>query len=202
MAITLEQRGDGRGLMTGPARAEVLAAVRGALESTARHTLDSAGVTRRDSLWTADPRVLLTNPLSVAYGACGPMLLLNRVGPLPEVLVKWLLTQPLSVRSYLPGLYLGLAGIALFLLNLYAATGDAHFAELAVRGLDFDFAAGMVLCDALVPVSYLALNPPALPFVLAELTSLGLPPQVRDVISALRQGSPGEASAILARWQV
>ncbi|WP_214317769.1 lanthionine synthetase C family protein [Nonomuraea sediminis] len=112
MATLLEERRDG-------ARARLLAEVRDVLESTTRHTAGSADVGRRDRLWAADPRVLLTNPLSVAYGACGTMLFLNTVaGPLPERLVRWLLDQPLSTRSYPPGLFLGLGGIAWTLREL------------------------------------------------------------------------------------
>ncbi|WP_214317771.1 class III lanthionine synthetase LanKC N-terminal domain-containing protein [Nonomuraea sediminis] len=64
------------------------------------------------------------------------------------------------------------------------------------------YAAGMVLCDALVPVSFISLNPAALSPILEELVSLGLPPQVRDTIFALRQGAVAEASAILDAWRV
>ncbi|MFF0750952.1 lanthionine synthetase C family protein [Streptomyces sp. NPDC004267] len=76
---------------------------------------------RTDRLWPADYMVYATNPLSVAYGACGPALFLSAAGPrsggpqaggLPEEAAAWMLSLPLDNDTYPPGLYVGLAGIA------------------------------------------------------------------------------------------
>ncbi|MER6446517.1 lanthionine synthetase C family protein [Streptomyces venezuelae] len=87
----------------------------GGLADTLLRTYDSR---RGDRLWPADYTVFTTNPLSVAYGACGPALLLrSAAGPqgpaaLPAEVTSWMLGRPLGTDTYPPGLYLGLAGVA------------------------------------------------------------------------------------------
>ncbi|MER5411754.1 lanthionine synthetase C family protein [Streptomyces virginiae] len=88
----------------------------GGIADTLLRTYDGR---RTDRLWPADYTVFTTNPLSVAYGACGPALLLRTVtsaqGPavgLPAEVASWMLGQPLGTDTYPPGLYVGLAGIA------------------------------------------------------------------------------------------
>jgi len=83
------------------------------LSSLAEHMLASMDVARKDRLWPADAMVFQTNPLSVAYGGCGPALFIHDVlGELPIAARDWLLNQPVSVATYPPGLYSGIAGIA------------------------------------------------------------------------------------------
>ncbi len=75
--------------------------------------LDTSNTKRSDCLWPSDYKIFGTNPMSVAYGACGPALYLQRTGAkIPDKVDRWLCKQPLSAERYPPGLYLGLAGIA------------------------------------------------------------------------------------------
>jgi hypothetical protein len=97
---------------TPAARAAALAENLDGIASYLRHTADYE---RSDRLWPANFLVFSTNPLSVAYGACGPAMFLYRSGggrAMPPEVLRWLRNQSLSVERYPPGLYLGLAGIA------------------------------------------------------------------------------------------
>ncbi|HYR09513.1 MAG TPA: class III lanthionine synthetase LanKC [Longimicrobium sp.] len=79
----------------------------------ARHMVATADPARADRLWPADYTVFMSNPLSLAYGACGTALfLLDEAGGLPPELEAWILERPLSTTLYPPGLYTGLAGVA------------------------------------------------------------------------------------------
>jgi lantibiotic modifying enzyme len=85
------------------------------ISETAAYILATADYSRDDRLWPADARVFATNPLSVAYGACGPALFLDAAGHLTDNrrdVLDWMLAQPLSTATYPPGLYVGLAGVA------------------------------------------------------------------------------------------
>jgi lantibiotic modifying enzyme len=84
-------------------------------EEMVRYLVRTADYDRTDRLWPAHFLVFATNPLSLAYGACGPAMFLRssaHVSELPADVLTWMLKQPLSVESHPPGLYLGLAGIA------------------------------------------------------------------------------------------
>ena len=74
---------------------------------------------RKDRLFPAYATVFHTNPLSLAYGACGVAHAIHSMGrEVPERVVDWIL-QPTSDRAtYSPGLYSGLAGIAWTVLDL------------------------------------------------------------------------------------
>ncbi|MFY9823013.1 MAG: class III lanthionine synthetase LanKC [Thermoanaerobaculia bacterium] len=74
---------------------------------------------RKDRLFPAYAAVFDTNPLSLAYGACGVAHAIRAMGKeVPERVVDWIL-QPTSDRdTYPPGLYIGLAGIAWTVLDL------------------------------------------------------------------------------------
>lgn len=68
---------------------------------------------RKDRLFPGDPRLLRTNPLSIAYGACGIAFVLNRIqGYVPQEMINWILARRKTHQTYAPGLYVGLAGIA------------------------------------------------------------------------------------------
>jgi len=83
------------------------------LKQMARYILHTADYERSDRLWPADFLVFATNSLNVAHGACGPVLFLHDVlRETPAEVVAWMLKQPLSVDTYPPGLFYGLAGIA------------------------------------------------------------------------------------------
>jgi hypothetical protein len=107
--------------LTTPARevitGERLARLRERAEDTLRgisqYILATADPTRDDRLFPADPWVFETNPMSVAYGACGVAHVLRRVnGHVPPFVRGWLLRAPIVSSRFPPGLYLGQAGIA------------------------------------------------------------------------------------------
>ena len=82
----------------------------------ASYLIRTADYGRTDRLWPAHFLVFATNPLNLAYGACGPVMFLRssgRVRELPADVIAWMLKQPISVETYPPGLYVGLAGIAM-----------------------------------------------------------------------------------------
>jgi len=74
---------------------------------------------RSDRLFASDPD--LTNPLNISFGALGVLHVWQYIGePIPELWTQWVLQQyqKISQRSYPPGLYVGLSGIAWTLLEL------------------------------------------------------------------------------------
>jgi lanthionine synthetase-like protein/protein kinase-like protein len=82
---------------------------------------------RADRLFPADLMVFETNPLSIAYGACGVTYALHRItGQVAAPLRAWLLRQPFTGQELPPGLYTGQAGIAWVLDTL-------GYTELALR---------------------------------------------------------------------
>jgi Lanthionine synthetase C-like protein len=84
-----------------------------AISSLAQNMITTMDTSRRDRLWPADAMVFQTNPLNVAYGACGTALFLHSaLGELPPQARDWLLGQPVDLANYPPGLYSGIAGIA------------------------------------------------------------------------------------------
>ncbi|MFD5711915.1 class III lanthionine synthetase LanKC [Streptomyces pharetrae] len=92
----------------------LVAEVNRTLDGLAEGLLRTMDERRPDRLWPSDPMVFATNPLSVAYGACGPALLLRATsgGALPDEVVSWMLRRPVDTDTFPPGLFLGLAGIA------------------------------------------------------------------------------------------
>lgn len=89
------------------------------LEGMVSYVLAHTSPEREDRLFPADPAVFGTNPLSVAHGACGVALALQRItGSVPGNVVEWILRRDIGPASYPPGLYSGLAGIAWALLEL------------------------------------------------------------------------------------
>ena len=74
---------------------------------------------RADRLFPADPTVFDTNPLGVAYGACGVAYALHEVtGSVDPRVREWILRHEISAAALPPGLYVGMAGIAWTLLEL------------------------------------------------------------------------------------
>jgi hypothetical protein len=71
---------------------------------------------RDDCLWPSHFQVFSTNPMNVRYGATGTALFLNDTpGGVPPDAVAWMLDQPLDPVQHPPGLFTGLAGIAVAL---------------------------------------------------------------------------------------
>jgi serine/threonine protein kinase len=103
---------------------------------------------RQDRLWPADVMVFNTNPLSLAAGACGPLLFLAYTGhAIPPEVRRWLLARPLAVDTYPPGLYWGLAGVAYTLAELgfeaaaLKALDLANYSPLRFEGADMIYGA-------------------------------------------------------------
>jgi hypothetical protein len=84
-----------------------------------RYILSVASFDRHDRLFPSSPALFETNPLSVAFGACGVAHVLQRVaGECPRPVVKWIAKHRTDAGAYGPGLYSGLAGIAWTLHDL------------------------------------------------------------------------------------
>ena len=99
----------------------VSAEARRAIAETHAGVLDFLRATcelqRRDRLWPASPELYMTNPVSMQYGAIGPAwLLLQADGAVDPRILDWIeahaRAQPLP-----PGLYSGLGGLVLMLLQ-------------------------------------------------------------------------------------
>lgn len=85
----------------------------------ADYMMSTADFERADRLFPAHFQLFGTNPMSVAYGACGPALFLHRaLGGVPPAVRSWMLDRPLEVDTYPPSLYMGLAGIAYTLAEI------------------------------------------------------------------------------------
>lgn len=82
------------------------------LDAIRTYILATTDTRRKDRLWPADYRVFNTNPLSLAYGALGTCLFLQRTGGLGSCIRRWILDQPVCRTAIPPGLFAGLAGIA------------------------------------------------------------------------------------------
>jgi lantibiotic modifying enzyme len=134
-------------MSVGTARAEVtvttgaapelegdLALLRTVVTSAAEYVLSTTRVDRVDRLWPADYSVFVTNPLSIAYGACGTALFLQRaLGTIPTDVRRWLLERRLGTDTYPPGLFTGLAGIAHVFAELNELEAGAAALQLANR---------------------------------------------------------------------
>ncbi|MCD6578241.1 lanthionine synthetase C family protein [bacterium] len=72
-------------------------------------------IKREDRLWPADFKVFTTNPLNIAYGACGIiefLLDINVDKKISNKFYNWVLNHEINDNIYPPGLYVGLSGIA------------------------------------------------------------------------------------------
>lgn len=99
--------------ITNQVTSEVAGTLRKAVERIASYIVSWSDCHRRDRLWPSDYAVFQTNPLNVAFGACGTALFLkDAVGDVPSEVLQWLLSLRVDNRSYPPGLYLGVSGIA------------------------------------------------------------------------------------------
>lgn len=87
--------------------------LRVAIRGVTDDIISTTAIDRADRLWPHDVLAYQTNPLSLAYGACGTAIFLHQtLDQLPQDAERWILSQPLSTDAYPPGLYIGLAGIA------------------------------------------------------------------------------------------
>jgi serine/threonine protein kinase len=73
---------------------------------------------REDRLFPADHRVFSTNPLSIAWGACGVVHAMRGCGRrVSQRILDWIAGRTISPELYAPGLYTGMAGVAWTLLE-------------------------------------------------------------------------------------
>ncbi len=98
--------------------AQPVAEVSSTVGRIAEYISGSATLQRRDRLFPPDPTVFATNPLGLAYGACGTTYALQAAGQPVGSYVDWIESHPVDAESYPPGLYVGMAGIAWCLLAL------------------------------------------------------------------------------------
>jgi class III lanthionine synthetase len=83
------------------------------------YTMTQANYNRSSHLFPCDPTVFTTNPLGLAYGACGVAYAFSKItGQVPFAISEWILSRPVTAEDYPPGLYIGIAGIAWTLLDL------------------------------------------------------------------------------------
>ena len=76
----------------------------GVVPGIARYIHAHTALERRDRLWPAHQAVFNTNPLGLAYGACGIALFLNEVeGGVSDAVRAWILGHRLSTRDYPAG---------------------------------------------------------------------------------------------------
>ncbi|WP_068472182.1 class III lanthionine synthetase LanKC [Saccharicrinis aurantiacus] len=90
--------------------------IKDVLPKITNYILDTIDYHREDRLSPSDYRVFNTNPLSIAYGATGIALhLKENMGRVPDNIIKWILSKDIDNRSYPPGLFMGMSGIAMSL---------------------------------------------------------------------------------------
>lgn len=109
-------------------------------ERMATYVLAKTDPGRSDRLWPSHFTVFSTNPLSIAYGACGTSLFLREsLGELPPEALRWIVERPVDHDAYPPGLFLGSAGVAYALL-LHGSTeaAEAVMARTYTSPLRFD----------------------------------------------------------------
>lgn len=83
------------------------------------HLNNVTSAARRDRLFPADPKVFTTNPLSLAYGACGVGYALKKITHCSqERVADWILSHTITAETYAPGLFVGISGIAWGLLEM------------------------------------------------------------------------------------
>jgi serine/threonine protein kinase len=105
---------------------------RAVLEGIVDHICVAADYSRKDRLFPADPKIFVTNPLSLAHGAAGVIYALRKVGgKLPQQAYDWILAHKITPDSYPPGLYMGLSGIAWSLLEIGAIDEAEKLCRLA-----------------------------------------------------------------------
>lgn len=96
------------------------------IEGIVSHIGSVATYQRKDRLFPADPKLFLTNPLNLAYGAAGIAYALQKLtGKYPQGAADWILKSAITPQNCPPGLYVGMSGIAWCLL----AMGNERDAE-------------------------------------------------------------------------
>lgn len=97
-----------------PTKADIQATING----ITRFIVSKTDYTRSDRLWPASGEVFATNPVSIQYGAAGTAYYLWHVtGSVPDGVVDWIIKRA-NPDLCPPGLYIGLSGVALLLLEM------------------------------------------------------------------------------------
>ena len=119
------------------------------LERIVDHWKSTVTYEREDRLFPADARLFATNPLSLAFGACGVAYAWHKItGGVPSRVLQWISNKRLTHGTYAPGLYIGLAGIAWSLLEMgLQAEAETAMRQVHTHPLAFD------ACDLLYGVS-------------------------------------------------
>ena len=115
-------------------------ALRETLQRTVEYVMATCDFERTDRLWPAHFEVFTTNPMNLAFGACGIALFLHRVmGEVPGPVREWMLAQPLSSDAYPPGLFVGTSGVAVGFAEIgLPEKGEAVMREAYRSHLLFD----------------------------------------------------------------
>lgn len=105
-----------------PPRPAITDSLKAELETTQKgitdFILNKIDYERDDRLWPASGEVFISGPVSIQYGATGTAFYLwLTTGQVPEAVVDWILKRA-KPDSCAPGLYVGLSGVALFLLEI------------------------------------------------------------------------------------
>lgn len=103
---------------------------------------------RSDRLWPQDCMAYQTNPLSLAYGACGPLLALQELnGSVPASALQWVLDRLPARQALEPGFYVGWSGVGWTLARLGAVDAAVqaldHARSLIHTGISADFFHGL-----------------------------------------------------------
>jgi hypothetical protein len=111
-----------------------------AADAICEHLLGSYDAQRADRLWPAHYAVFETNPLGLAFGAAGPLLLLRRRDrTVPDEINDWIGAAPIDAERHPPGLFSGLAGMAVAFAEA-GLSGPAARAMAALRDSPLRFA--------------------------------------------------------------
>jgi serine/threonine protein kinase len=98
--------------------ANLKADIESALKGITGYILNKIDYKRGDRLWPASGELFSTNPVSIQFGAAGTAYYLWRAtGQVSEDVVEWIIKRA-NPESCPPGLYVGLSGVALFLLEI------------------------------------------------------------------------------------
>jgi hypothetical protein len=105
--------------------------LRETVEGIATFLEQKARFGRDDTLWPASPSVFQSSPIGLQFGSAGPSLFLQRYrGKVPDQVVAWLVQRARATDSP-PGLFSGLSGLALVLLEDGRVDEATVFLELA-----------------------------------------------------------------------
>src|SRR5262249_14422294 len=120
---------------------------RSLLDGIMEHICYVASYDRPDRLFPGDPKLFVTNPLSLAYGAGGVAYAIKKLtGSDSRPIIDWVLEHSISPETYAAGLYVGISGIAWGLLEIGEQAQAERLFELTfehrLRDRSFDLCHG------------------------------------------------------------